>query len=71
MATTTPARPDASAQGGRRRPGGPLRWIKAHIIPLAAGGALIYMFLPIIVVVVFSFNQPNGRYNDKLSLIHI
>jgi spermidine/putrescine transport system permease protein len=48
-----------------RRPRGPIRWVRAHIIQIAAAAALFYMFLPIFVVVAFSFNQPTGRYNDK------
>ena len=28
-----------------------------------AGLALLYLFVPIIWIVVFSFNQPNGNYN--------
>ena len=46
-----------------RKPRGPIRWLRAHIVQLAAAGALIYMFLPIVVVVVFSFNDPAGRFN--------
>jgi spermidine/putrescine transport system permease protein len=65
MVTATPTRKAPAPYVGSRRPGGPVRWIRAHIVPLGAATALIYMFLPIIVVVVFSFNRPNGRYNDK------
>ncbi len=65
MATTTsapsptPTRPVRQA----KRPGGPIAWLRAHIIQIAAGAALIYMFIPVVVVVVFSFNDPVGRYN--------
>jgi len=48
-----------------KRPGGIIRWIREHIIQIAAAAALFYMFLPIFVVVIFSFNDPVGRYNDK------
>ena len=33
------------------------------LVNLAAGAALVYLFLPIFVIVVFSFNQPKGRFN--------
>jgi spermidine/putrescine transport system permease protein len=58
--TTTPAagRP---AVGPPRR--GPLRWLREHVVPIAAGLALLYMLLPNVVVVLFSFNNPVGRYN--------
>ena len=40
-----------------------LRWVRDHIIAIAAFLALIYLFLPIAVVVIFSFNKPEGRQN--------
>jgi spermidine/putrescine transport system permease protein len=38
-------------------------WVRSHLVALFAMLALIYLFLPIAVVVVFSFNStaPNGR----------
>lgn len=39
------------------------RWLRRHIIAICAVGALLYMFLPVFVVVLFSFNQPAGRFN--------
>jgi spermidine/putrescine transport system permease protein len=65
MATATAPIP-ATASGGvqiRRRPGGPIRWIRQRIIPIIGIGVLFYMFLPIFVVVVMSFNDPPGRFN--------
>ncbi len=50
----TPARPP-------RR--GPLRWLREHVVPIAAALAFVYMLLPNVVVVLFSFNDPAGRYN--------
>jgi spermidine/putrescine transport system permease protein len=50
----------------RKRPGvlsRSLRWVRDHIIAIAAFLALIYLFLPIAVVVIFSFNKPEGRQN--------
>jgi spermidine/putrescine transport system permease protein len=61
MATLTAASKHAPV--GTRKPGGPIRWVRARIIPIIGLGVLLYMFLPIFVVVAFSFNQPNGRYN--------
>ncbi len=51
-------RPPAPAR--RRRP---LHWLREHVVPIAAGLALLYMLLPNVVVVLFSFNDPVGRYN--------
>lgn len=39
------------------------RWIREHLVILFAIIALIYMFAPIFVVVVFSFNDPAGAFN--------
>src|SRR3954447_22293768 len=47
---------------GRRRPT-PLGWLRANIVPIAAGLAFVYMLLPNVIVVLFSFNDPAGRYN--------
>ena len=47
----------------RRRRRGPLTWVREHIILLIAGVAFLYMMLPNAVVVLFSFNQPSGRFN--------
>jgi spermidine/putrescine transport system permease protein len=40
-----------------------LRWVREHIIGIAAVLALFYLFLPIAIVVIFSFNKPVGRQN--------
>lgn len=61
--TTTSAAPSSGGVQIRKRPGGPFRWIRSHIIPIIGVGVLFYMFLPIFVVVVMSFNDPAGRYN--------
>lgn len=39
------------------------RWFRNHFIQFCAAGALVFMFLPVFVVFVFSFNSPEGRYN--------
>ena len=40
-----------------------LRWARDHMIQFFAACALFYMFLPVFVVLAFSFNQPAGRFN--------
>jgi len=60
--STAPAQPVKVAQS-TKRPGGPIRWVRDRIIPIIGSLVLLYMFLPIFVVIVFSFNLPNGRFN--------
>ncbi len=64
MATTvqTP-RSAAPVASSSRRPRSPIGWLRRHIVQLAAAAALVYMFLPVVVVIVFSFNDPVGRFN--------
>jgi spermidine/putrescine transport system permease protein len=38
-------------------------WVSRHLLSVYAVLALLYLFLPIVVVVVFSFNNPRGRFN--------
>ncbi|MGE0820276.1 MAG: ABC transporter permease [Candidatus Nanopelagicales bacterium] len=69
MSTPTIDRPTASQEPTayvRKKPGvisRSLRWVREHIIAIAAFLALIYLFLPIAIVVIFSFNKPEGRQN--------
>ena len=65
MASTTASAAQQAAPPARttKRPSGPFRWVRERIIPIIGLLVLFYMFLPIFVVVVFSFNQPNGRFN--------
>lgn len=63
MATITAPSTASDSVQIRKRPGGPFRWIRSRIIPILGVGVLFYMFLPIFVVVVMSFNDPAGRYN--------
>jgi spermidine/putrescine transport system permease protein len=51
----------ATAAPRRRR--GPLTWLREHVIVIAATLAFVYLLLPNVVVVIFSFNKPNGRFN--------
>jgi len=66
--TATVDRPTPAAAPAERTPvrpprRGPLRWLREHVVPIAAALAFVYMLLPNVVVVLFSFNDPTGRYN--------
>ena len=64
---TEPAVTPPVARPGARRRRSPwhtaVEWVRAHIVAFAAALALLYLFLPVIVVIIFSFNKPAGRYN--------
>ncbi|MBC7680682.1 MAG: hypothetical protein H7233_17115, partial [Pseudorhodobacter sp.] len=53
--TTTP--------GSHARRRSPLAWVREHMILLIAGLAFVYLMAPNVVVVLFSFNRPSGRFN--------
>jgi len=40
-----------------------MRWVRRHVLDGYAFLALLYLFVPISVVVAFSFNNPVGRFN--------
>ena len=40
-----------------------MTWIRRHLLLFAALGVLVYMLIPNLVVAMFSFNDPVGRYN--------
>jgi spermidine/putrescine transport system permease protein len=61
--TTTVAPVKHARVAPPKRRTSPGRWIREHLVQFAAAAALIYLFLPIIVVVIFSFNSPTGRFN--------
>ena len=69
MATVTVDRPSIRPAGDlppERTPGffaRLLRWWRNHMIQIFAALALVYMFLPVMVVLLFSFNSPAGRFN--------
>ena len=46
----------------RRRSLG-LGWMRRYVLTVYAGLALVYLFLPIAIVILFSFNNPAGRFN--------
>lgn len=39
------------------------RWLKDHAIAIYGGLAIAYMLVPIAVIAVFSFNDPEGKFN--------
>lgn len=64
--TRPSARPAAPVPPGRRpvrRRARAGRWFRDHLVVLVAVAALVYLFVPIVVVVVFSFNAPVGSFN--------
>jgi spermidine/putrescine transport system permease protein len=52
-----------SATVGRVRDLPALRFVRRHVLSVYAVLALAYLFLPIVIVVLFSFNNPKGRFN--------
>ena len=40
-----------------------MTWIRRNLLLLVAIAVLAYMLVPNLVVAMFSFNDPNGRYN--------
>jgi spermidine/putrescine transport system permease protein len=42
-----------------------LTWLREHTLAIYTALAMMYMFLPVAVVVVFSFNKPAGRQNTR------
>jgi len=39
------------------------RWIKEHAVLFVGILVLLYMLIPILIIAIFSFNDPTGRYN--------
>jgi len=55
---------DLALQPRRRASaGGVWRWVRRHLLSMYAALALLYLFVPIVVVIAFSFNKPKGRFN--------
>jgi spermidine/putrescine transport system permease protein len=40
-----------------------MKWLRHNAINIYAGAAIAYMLIPIAVIIAFSFNDPEGRYN--------
>ena len=52
-----------TAPPAARAPRTALRWLRSRIIVIAGLCTLGYLILPNVIVLVFSFNKPNGRFN--------
>ncbi|HET7589230.1 MAG TPA: ABC transporter permease [Solirubrobacterales bacterium] len=39
------------------------RWLREHAVNIVAGLVVLYLLIPIAVILLFSFNNPSGRYN--------
>jgi spermidine/putrescine transport system permease protein len=61
---TTLSRPAAPGAATMHRPKGSLwqRW-QPRILPIFTTLAIIYLMIPIAVMIVFSFNKPDGKFN--------
>jgi spermidine/putrescine transport system permease protein len=55
-----PGRGSLSAESGGARA---WRWLREHAVNIVAVLVVIYLLVPIVVIFVFSFNNPAGRYN--------
>jgi spermidine/putrescine transport system permease protein len=42
---------------------GAWKWLREHAVNIVAGLVVLYLLIPIVVIFVFSFNDPQGRYN--------
>jgi spermidine/putrescine transport system permease protein len=42
---------------------GAWRWLREHAVNIVAALVVIYLLIPIAVILLFSFNDPQGRYN--------
>jgi spermidine/putrescine transport system permease protein len=65
--TTTRSETTGKRAPAARRRRDPLTWVREHIIVIAATLAFIYLLLPNVIVIIFSFNKPNGRFNYSWS----
>jgi spermidine/putrescine transport system permease protein len=59
-AVTTGAPPPAPPRSAAARA---WSWLRRHLLVLYAALVLLYLFLPVFVVMAFSFNRPAGRFN--------
>ncbi len=55
--------PRGHGQAGVRMLISPMRWLANRIVVLVAAAVLVYLFLPVAVVLLLSFNKPAGRGN--------
>ena len=66
--TAAPTETRPSGSGGHRatkssRRKSPLTWVRKHLVTFAGLAGLGYLLLPVVVVFIFSFNHPTGRFN--------
>jgi len=61
VSTALPSTSTSTRAPRRRR--SPLAWVREHLIALIAALVFLYLLLPNAVVVLFSVNQPEGRFN--------
>jgi len=47
-----------------------MAWVRRHLVVIVGLLVMGYILLPNIVVILYSFNQPKGRYNLTLDLAH-
>jgi spermidine/putrescine transport system permease protein len=40
-----------------------MRWLRSHLVAIAALLVLAYLLIPNLIVIIFSFNKPAGNYN--------
>jgi spermidine/putrescine transport system permease protein len=40
-----------------------MRWLRSHLLTIVAYAVLVYLFVPIAVIAILSFNQPEGKFN--------
>ena len=63
MAETTLHAPAAPAATAQRRRGGFRRSLAHRALPIFTTLAIVYLMIPIAVMIVFSFNKPDGKFN--------
>ena len=40
-----------------------MKWLREHAVNIVAALVVLYLLIPIVVIFIFSFNDPTGRYN--------
>ena len=46
-----------------------MRWIRAHLVGIAGLLVLGYLLIPNLIVIVFSFNKPNGELQLRVAAL--
>jgi len=60
---TASAATHETSQAQARQGSGPLRRLDRWILPVFTAMAIVYLMIPIAVMIVFSFNKPDGKFN--------